>query len=318
MAISFQEYLDIFRKEYLQDFIRLGGAAVKFLIPLGDHSSNRCRQELQRIVNEEGFLFASVDAATTKIHMIDKLFHEVARQVSWEDLTYNFLVAIISENGYEVPPNRSELNMQVLVALNEVEEKILRKEINQWLTGKVYRDFKMSQEFRIAMIQLCLAQLEAEPVRRDQELLILSWLTGELRIISRLREMQIFQKVGRHNARHMFLSLTHWLKLVGRKGLILCLDISRYMLKKPKTHDDKLYYGIPAVLDAYEVLRQFIDATDNLENCVILVIAPPEFLEDEKRGVARYQALKMRIWDEVRDRQRDNPCAPLVSVSSCL
>ena len=28
------------------------------------------------------------------------------------------------------------------------------------------------------------------------------------------------------------------------------------------------------MLDAYEVLRQFIDATDNLENCVIFVIAP--------------------------------------------
>ena len=74
----------------------------------------------------------------------------------------------------------------------------------------------------------------------------------------------------------------------------------------------------PAMLDAYEVLRQFIDATDNLENCVILVIAPPEFIEDEKRGVSRYPALKMRIWDEVRDRERDNPYAPLVSVSSCL
>ena len=130
---------------------------------------------------------------------------------------------------------------------------------------------------------------------------------------------QIYQKVGRHNARHMFLSLAHWLKVVGLNGLILCLDISRYMVaKKPQTPDDSLYYGTPAVLDAYDMLRKFIDATDNLENCVLIVIAPPEFIEDEKRGVARYPALKMRIWDEVRDRERNNPCAPLVSVSSCI
>jgi hypothetical protein len=139
-----------------------------------------------------------------------------------------------------------------------------------------------------------------------------------LKAISILKKAHIFQKVGRHNARHMLLSLTHWLKMVGVNGLVLCLDISRYLVKKPKAPDDNLYYGTPAVLDAYDMLRKFIDATDNLEHCLILVIAPPEFIEDEKRGVARYQALKIRIWDEVRDRQRDNPCAPLVSVSSCL
>jgi hypothetical protein len=317
MAISFQEWLDIVRREYLQDFIPLGGAAVKFLIPFGDHRYDQCRQELRRVADYEGFLFASVDAATTKIHMIDRLFHEVARQVAWDEISYKFLVELIKENGYEVPPNRSEFNMQTLAILNEVEEKLLRKEINTWLTKKIYKDYKMSQEFRIAMIQLCLAELESQTVRDNIFSSIQEWLTGELKGISILKEAQIFQRVGRHNARHMFLSLTHWLRVVGVNGFVLCLDISRYIMKKPKTPDDGFYYGIPAVLDAYEVLRQFIDATDNLENCVVIVIAPPEFIEDEKRGVARYPALKMRIWDEVRDRERNNPCAPLVSVSSC-
>ncbi len=318
MAISFQEWLDIVRKEYLQDFISKGGAAVKFLIPFEDHRYDRCRQELRRVADEEGFLFASVDAATIKIHMIDRLFHEVARQIAWDDFAYKFLVELIKENGYEVPSNRGEFNMQALVALNEVEERTLRREINKWLTKKIYKDFKMSQEFRIAMMQLCLAELESQTVRDNIFSSIQEWLTGELKGISILKEAQIFQRVGRHNARHMFLSLTHWLRVVGVNGFVLCLDISRYIMKKPKTPDDGFYYGIPAVLDAYEVLRQFIDATDNLENCVVIVIAPPEFIEDEKRGVARYPALKMRIWDEVRDRERHNPCAPLVSVSSCV
>jgi len=318
MAISFQEWLDIIRREYLQDFIRLGGAAVKFLIPFGDHQYDQCRQKLAMVADHEGFLFASVDAATTKIHMIDRLFHEVARQVAWDDFAYKFLVGLIKENGYEVPPNRTEFNMQALASLNDVEEKLLRKEIHTWLTRRIYKDYKMSQEFRIAMIQLCLAELESESVKQNICSSIQEWLTGELKGISILKEAQIFQKVGRHNARHMFLSLTHWLKLVGVNGFILCLDISRYIMKKPKTPDDAYYYSTSAVKDAYEVLRQFIDATEDLENCLILIIAPPEFLQDEKRGVARYPALKMRIWDEVRDRERNNPCAPLVSVSSCL
>jgi hypothetical protein len=317
MAIPFQEWLDIVRREYLQDFIRLGGAAVKFLVPLGDHQYNRCRQELQRVADEEEFLLALVDASTTKIHMIDKLFHEVARQVSWEDYAYKFLIEIAEENGYKIPPTRNEFNLQTLATLNNVESIILKLDIRQWLTKRIYKDFKMSQEFRIAMMQLCLAELESQrPILCDY---IIEWLTGKLRAISILKEAQIYQKVGRHNARHMFLSLTHWLKVVGLNGLILCLDISRYMVaRRPQIPDDSLYYGTPAVLDAYDMLRKFIDATDNLENCILIVIAPPEFIEDERRGVARYPALKMRIWDEVRDRQRDNPYAPLISVSSYL
>lgn len=316
MSIAFQEWLDIVRREYLQDFIRLGGAAVKFLIPLGDHQYDQCWRELRRVAEEEGYLFTLVHAATTKIHMIDRLFHEVATQVNWEDFAYKVLIELINENAYKVPPTRNEFNMLSLATLNEVEAILLKLEIRQWLTKKIYKDFKMSQEFRIAMMQLCLAQLEPQrPILCDY---IIEWLTGELKAISILKEAQIFQKVGRHNARHMFLSLTHWLRVVGVNGLILCLDISRYMVKKPKITDDNLYYGTPAVKDAYDMLRKFIDATDNLEHCVIFVIAPPEFIEDEKRGVACYQALKIRIWDEVRDQLRDNPYAPLVSVSSCL
>lgn len=318
MSISFQEWLDIVQEEYLKEFISRGGAAVKFLIPLEDKQYDHYGQGLRTAAEEEGFLFVGVDAATTKIHMMDKLFHEVARQINWEDFAYRVLTEMIKENGYEVPSLRSEFNLQILAILNEVEENLLRKEINKWLTKKIYKDFNMSQEFRIAMIQLCLAELEPQTAQSGLRDPIKEWLTGELSRISTLKAEQIFQKVGRHNARHMFLSLTHWLKSAGINGLVLCLDISRYTVaSKPKFPDDSFYYTVPALLDAYEVLRQFIDITDNLENCFIVVIAAPAFITDDKRGVARYPALKMRIWDEVRDRVRDNPLAPLISVLTC-
>jgi hypothetical protein len=49
----------------------------------------------------------------------------------------------------------------------------------------------------------------------------------------------------------------------------------------------------------------------------MVVIAPPAFLHpDERRGVYSYDALRMRIWDEVRDRQRVNPFSTLIRLSS--
>ncbi len=317
MYMTTQEWLDTVRKEYLQDFIRRGGAAVKFVVPMEEIGHDQLRAELRRAAEEEGFLFAFVDAASTKIHMVDKLFHEVARQVDWDGLAYSFVTQIFKENKYELPSARDEFNLQLIALLNKREEKFLRKDLNTWLEKAIYRDFEMSQEFRIAMIRLCMAQLDPGGASPFLSNAVKEWLRGELRLISTLKEALIFQKVARHNARHMLFSLAHWLKVVGKRGLVLSLDISRYLMSaRPRDPADSFYYSAPATLDAYEVLRQFVDGTDELECCFIAVVASREFLTDEKRGLNRYDALRLRIWDDVRDKHQQNPFASLIRLTS--
>jgi hypothetical protein len=313
-----QDWLDIVRREYLQDFIRRGGAAVKFVVPREEIGRGELREGLRRVAEEEGFAFAFVDAASTKIHMVDKLFHEVARQVDWDELAYSFVVQMLEENGFALPSRREEFNLQQIALLNNREETLLRGELHSLLERAIYRDFEMSQEFRIAMIRLCMAQLDpggASPFLSDA---VREWLRGELRLISTLKEALIFQKVARHNARHMLFSLAHWLKVIRKNGLVLTLDISRYTVSaRPRDPGDSFYYSAPATLDAYEVLRQFIDGTDELECCFIAVVAAREFLIiDEPRGLNRYDALKFRLRDEIHDKHRQNPFASLIRVSS--
>src|SRR3989339_1109422 len=160
MYMTTQDWLDTVRREYLQDFIRRGGAAVKFVVPKEEIGHDQLRKELCRVAEEEGFLFAFVDAASTKIHMVDKLFHEVARQIDWDGLAYYFVTQILRENGYELPSQRDDFNLREIALLNSREERFLRKELHTWLERKIYRDFEMSQEFRIAMVRLCSAQLD--------------------------------------------------------------------------------------------------------------------------------------------------------------
>ena len=47
----------------------------------------------------------------------------------------------------------------------------------------------------------------------------------------------------------------------------------------------------------------------------VSLLAPPEFLEDEKRGLLRYEALRLRVWDEVRDRRQPNPLSSLIRLT---
>lgn len=311
-----QEWLNVVRNDYLRDFIRHGGAAVKFAVPADAAERQRLVDGLRLAAQDDDFAFAFVDAATTKIHMIDHLFHEVARQVDWDGLAHAFVSRLVAENKYEIPKDPASLNLDRIAALNGREPAFLRNEIHGWLENAIYRDNNMSLEFRIAMIQLCKAQLDARSGSSSLYDPIKEWLRGELRLIGVLKKAVIFQKVARHNARHMLHSLAHWLKLAGRSGLVLTLDIARYThAKKSGEPDDTLYHTAAAAMDAYEVLRQFIDGTDEVENCLIAVVAASEFLHEGPRALARYQALNLRLSDDVRDRKRQNPYASLIRLS---
>jgi hypothetical protein len=101
----------------------------------------------------------------------------------------------------------------------------------------------------------------------------------------------------------------------GRAGFVLMMDLGQLFSSK-SSDPGGLYYSRPSVLDAHELLRELIDGTDELRNCLILVTAPAAFLTDEQRGLDAYWALKARIIDEVRDANRENPLAALVRLGA--
>jgi hypothetical protein len=308
--IAPSRWLALMEHEYLADYIRDGGAAVKFAVPADTAARLAVREGLRAAAERDGFAFALVDAEVTKIHLIDQVFHHIARQIDWDELTEAFLKRLLSTNGYTLPPPADALTLSSLARANGLPEDLFRGRIDQLLVGHVFSDYAMAQEFRFAMLHLCEGCLGIE----SPELVasVRDWLKGELRLLSALKRALIFQKIARHNARHMLISLTHWLHLAGRSGLVLALDIARYSdARRPSERGQGLYYSRAATLDAYEVLRQLIDGTDALQHCFVCVLADPLFLSDDRRGMRAYQALEMRISDEVRDRYRPNPLAAL-------
>ncbi|MBI4332021.1 MAG: DUF2791 family P-loop domain-containing protein [Chloroflexi bacterium] len=315
--LDLREWLAVVKKEYLQDFVQSGGAAVKFAIPVECVERAQLLAELKNLVEAEGFQFAALDAASARIHMINQVFHQVAKQVDWEGLAHSFLVNTLKDH-YKLPERREEFGLVQIASLNGVEEREMRLAINSRLKESLFRDYAMTQEFRIAMLRFCQAQLDPVEVGPDLCQAIKDWLRGDLRLMSALKPALIFQKIGRHNGRHLLLSLAHWTKLAGKSGLVLVLDISRYMADRPREPDGSLYYSMPAVLECHEVLRQFIDGTDESEYLMVVVISLPQFTgPHERRGVYAYDALKLRVWDEVYDLRCANPLSGVVRLTTC-
>ncbi|MDP2719900.1 MAG: DUF2791 family P-loop domain-containing protein [Dehalococcoidia bacterium] len=314
-TISLSEWLTVIEGEYLRDYVRAGGAAVKFAIT-PDSTVTKClRDGLAEISGRQGFRFAFIDAATTKVHLVQQVFFAIARQLDWDYLASRFVFNLFREH-YRVPEDGQALTLRELARLNECEERELNIEFKNRLKKGLLQDYAMALEFRSAMAALIRYKLDPEGSGTGIDDVIKKWLKGELLYIKPLKDIGIFQKIERTNAFYLLHSLSHWLKKAGYSGLVILIDIARYLEDGRRT-DGSLSYRKTAVLDCYEVLRQFIDSVDESENCLIVVAVPPLFAtEAEKRSVDGYQALKMRVWDEVRDRKRANPLSPMVRLSN--
>jgi hypothetical protein len=309
------DWLGVLQQEYLKNFIREGGGAIKVAVFPDQGSLQGCQQDLDGMANTEAYVFAKVDARFTKVHMVERLFHKIAKQVDWDDLAYRFVLRMLEEHGYQIPASRNEFSLRQVAALNERKEPMLRRDVQTWLEHSIEGDAGLCREFRMAMIHLCLAQFDAGDTDRVLATSVKEWLCGDLRLISGVKKALIYQKVARHNARHMLTSLTRWLRLTGKGGLILSLDISRYFGKRGESPTDgSLSFTPAATMDLFELLRQFLDTADEIEGMLMVVLAPEEFLMDARRGVDRYEALKLRVWDDIRPKQRQNPLASLVRI----
>lgn len=315
--IGVDDYLAFLSAEYLRDYVALGGAAVKFVVPSDDAAAPAFMAGFATAAGEARYAVASVDAAENRVHLLEQVFFDVARQTDWEGLAVAATVRAATAAGYPPPAGESP-SIERLAAHHQVDQRELRRDLDRALQAQVQRDYAMVSEFRTAMLRLCQAQLHSGQVSDAEHAAVLDWLRGDLRQISALRSALIFRRIGRHNARQLLFSLAHWLAVNGRAGLALVLDIRRLAFARRPSPEERRghYYTKAALLDAYEVLRQLVDNTDEMSHLVVVVVAAPAFLTDTARGLDAYQALKLRVFDEVRDAVRDNPLSSLVRLGA--
>ena len=105
---------------------------------------------------------------------------------------------------------------------------------------------------------------------------------------------------------------------MGHAGTVILFDNSRVTVaRNPK--DGLRYYTRAMAMEHYELLREFIDGVDRLAGALLVVVTNRDFLDDSghrrSRGYGINQALRTRVMDDVRDRNRVNPIASLVRLS---
>jgi hypothetical protein len=313
LALPADVWLGSLRSEYLDDYVREGGAAIKVAVVASVEASDVLARSLVRDAGERGYLAAGVDAASIKVHLLHNLFHEVARQVDWDGLVRDFVRRLMLGAGLALPADGA-LDVEAVARASEQDVTIVMQDVRVALTKHLMRDRGLSRQFRLGVLALCKAVLEPDELRVELAAHVRLWLRGELPRVGPLRDAFIHQRIDRHSARTMILSTAAFVRKAGREGLVVTADISRYALPRP-LDDGRNRYSKAAALDMWETLRQFIDGTDDLSGGLFVFLVGRDFVEDEQRGLRGYNALHLRLTDDVRDRRRPNPLAPMVRIA---
>ncbi len=316
LPIDKDVWLRAITTEYLDTFIPMGGAAIKFGVPTDGAAPETVLDSLEALGDQLGFFTARVRADETRLHMIDQVYFKIASQVPWMQLTGIVLNKLAVDAGYRAVVAGDSPFFERLAQANAVEPRLVLMELRNKLNDRVFTQKRLSKDFRVAMTQLCLSQISGGPAGFKTAEVLLDWLTGRNTLISPVKPYYIFSRITRANARHMLESLFYWIQFAGAQGSIVTFDISRLSVAK-NPRDERVYYSKAALLDAYEVFRQFIDAIDRMRGCLLVAAPDVSFLDEaDMRGISAYTALKARIFDEVRDRKLSNPMAALVRLQS--
>lgn len=310
--MSSQAYATFLGEEYLAWYLPAGGGSVKVAVTGDAEVADRFEHSLRAAAEQQHCVMVSLSAETTKVHLIDQVFFAVARQVDWDQVA----AAIVSSayDDIDVPAARGRLTVAEVAADQEINPPELYRSVRRQLERSLLADTSLPRELRRALLRLAQKQLGSGDVNSDEARVVLSWLTGEPVGLRELREAMIYARIGRHNARSMLTSVGRLLLRAGYRGLVLHVDLSRLAEARRPAIPERTgtYYSKAAVLDAYELLRQLIDATDELSGTLVMAVVPPDLVSDEKRGLPSYAALQLRVSDEVRDLRRANPFASLV------
>jgi hypothetical protein len=318
ISISLKDWIQVINEEYLSSFVRGGGASIKFAVPSNEGSRTGLYAETEANCHELDYIFVKLNAETMRAHMPQDFFFRIASQVDWRLLARRMILKLAAEQDYQIGGIRPGVDGNVFDAIatvNGLESEFVIGNLRPMIQNAVFRNTKMARDFRVCMSHLCTEEYSRGGYTGEP---LLEWLTGENTRISGVRPFSIYTSINRNTARYFIESALYWIHQVGHSGTVVLFDNARVTVAR-NPRDGLRYYTRAMAMEHYELLREFVDGADRLTSTVLVVVTNSDFLDDSgdrrSRGYGIYEALRTRVMDDVRDRNRVNPVASLVRLT---
>lgn len=295
---------DFLAARYLEEYIPQGGSKIKFVTGRSGSGKTHFLQRMQEEASGRKYVIVSFSARDIWLHDFREIYLEILRQCDIEHILQGCADQIIreldqdpAEIGFRQDGSRKSF-MDFLSERGEA-DPISRGAIRSALRANFTRNSRLDNNFACCCSILTggiLGHPVLEPASRD---LLLAFLHGDKSVkLSQLRALGLSpSRITKYNARHLLRSLSEVVHMAGYAGLLITIDDLEILMNRAA--GSAMRYTKLRRNDAYESIRQLIDDIDNMRYVFFFFSFDRELMDNENVGFKTYQALWMRIQNEV-------------------
>lgn len=290
---------DFWREKYLQEYIRNGGSKIKFVTGRQGSGKTHFLRLMTAIAKEENYKTAQFSARDIWLHDFKDIYVEIFQQCDIMGCLEAVSHQLIEQMGFHFQDIPEGMRFIDYLSQNDSSDAITKREIRS-LLRKIFLDNSlMDNNFALACSMLTGSILGYPVLEEQNKELLLAWLEGDRSIkLSQLRALDFYpSRITKYNARHMLRSLAELVHMGGYSGLFVTIDDMEILTSRSSL--EQVHYTKVKREDTYESIRQLIDDIDSMKNIMFVYAFDRELLDNENAGVKSYQALWMRIQNEI-------------------
>ena len=287
------------RDQYLKDYIPAGGSKLKFLTGRQGSGKTHLSRLLMEDAADAGFLTVSFSAKKVWLHDFREIYLEILNQCGIEHILQGAAASIVRELGTDpadIPQGKRY--MDYLSDRGEA-DAITKSSIREALRDRFTKNPRLDNSFALSCSLLTGSILGHPVLEPANQALLLQYLKGDRTIkLAQLRALGLSpSRITKYNARNMLRSLSELVRMSGYAGIFVVVDDLETLLNR--IQEDALRYTRTRREDSYESIRQLIDDIDSMRCLMFVFCFDRELMDNESSGLKSYQALWMRIQNEV-------------------
>ena len=290
---------DFWQEKYFQEYIRDGGSKIKFITGRPGSGKTHFLKLMTAVADKENYKTAQFSAKDIWLHDFKDIYVEIFRQCDVMACLAAVSRKVVQQMGleYEKIPE----GMRFIDYLSQIDsvDAITKREIRTLLRKTFLDNPLMDNNFALACSMLTGSILGYPILEEQNKELLMAWLEGDRSIkLSQLRALDFYpSRITKYNARHMLRSLAELVRMGGHSGLFVTIDDMEILTSRSSL--EAIHYTKVKREDTYESVRQLIDDIDSMKNIMFAYAFDRELLDNENAGIKSYQALWMRIQNEI-------------------
>lgn len=299
MTVGVDQLIAFLEEHYLQQYIPEGGSKIKFVVGRQGSGKTHFARLLEVEAEKCGYLTVSFSARKVWLHDFREVYLEILRQCGIERVLRGCADRIVKNLGDD--PGKIAEGKTYLDMLSERGEAdaLSKGGIRSALRSFFTKNPLLDNSFA-ACCSLLTGDLLGHPVLENASReMLLAYLHGDKTVkLSQLRALGLSpSRITKYNARYLLRSLAEVVRLAGYQGLLVTIDDMEALLNR--SAGEMIRYTKLRRDDAYENIRQLIDDIDSMRSVLFVFCCGRELLENESYGFKSYQALWMRIQNEI-------------------